>query len=108
MTKMQKFLSSLFIIGSILTSQVMAAEKPQMPKTEQVEKAPMNMENKVNINTATATEIKNTLVGIGMKKAEAIVEYREKHGSFTSIEQLTEVSGIGQATLEKNRERILL
>ncbi|QIW15060.1 transporter [Pasteurellaceae bacterium RH1A] len=64
--------------------------------------------NKVNINTATAAEIQDKLVGIGAKKAQAIVEYREKHGKFLSAEQLTEVSGIGKATLDKNRERIVV
>lgn len=64
--------------------------------------------NVVNINTATAAEIQDKLVGIGAKKAQAIVEYREKHGKFLSVEQITEVSGIGKATLEKNRDRIVL
>lgn len=64
--------------------------------------------NQVNINTATAAEIQDKLVGIGAKKAQAIVEYREKNGGFRSIEQLKEVSGIGNATLEKNRDRIAL
>ena len=40
------------------------------------------------------------------EKAEAIVQYREKHGNFTMAEQLLEVQGIGKATLEKNRDRI--
>lgn len=64
--------------------------------------------NLVNINLATAAEIQDKLVGIGAKKAQAIVDYREKNGKFISIEQLTEVSGIGKATLEKNRDRIVL
>lgn len=64
--------------------------------------------NLVNINVASAAEIQDKLVGIGAKKAQAIVEYREKHGKFLSVEQLTEVSGIGKATLEKNRERIVI
>lgn len=64
--------------------------------------------NQVNINLATAAEIQDKLVGIGAKKAQAVVEYREKHGKFVSVEQLTEVSGIGKATLEKNRDRIVL
>lgn len=64
--------------------------------------------NVVNINTATASEIQDKLVGIGEKKAQAIVEYREKNGKFLNVEQLTEVSGIGKATLEKNRDRIVI
>ena len=64
--------------------------------------------NLININTATAAEIQDKLVGIGAKKAQAIVEYRTKNGAFGSLEQLTDVSGIGKATLEKNRKRIVL
>jgi len=64
--------------------------------------------NSVNINTASAAEIQDKLVGIGGKKAQAIVDYRTKNGAFLSIEQLKEVSGIGAATLEKNRSRIVL
>lgn len=62
----------------------------------------------VNINTATAEELSKVLTGIGMSKAKKIVEYREKFGPFVSIEQLKEVSGIGQATLDKNIGKITL
>ncbi|EDN75239.1 DNA uptake protein ComE1, partial [Mannheimia haemolytica PHL213] len=41
-------------------------------------------------------------------KAQAIVDYRTKNGNFKNIEQLAEVSGIGQATVEKNRANIIL
>lgn len=64
--------------------------------------------NSVNINLASAAEIQDKLIGIGAKKAQAIVDYREKNGKFISLEQLTEVSGIGKATLDKNRDRIVL
>lgn len=56
----------------------------------------------VNINTADADTLARHLHGIGAAKAKAIVEYREKHGPFTSAEDLTNVKGIGQAILEKN------
>lgn len=62
----------------------------------------------VNINTANAQEMAEALNGIGMKKAEAIVAYRSTVGKFTSIEQLLDVKGIGEATLNKNRSRIIL
>jgi len=62
----------------------------------------------VNINTADAQIIANSLNGIGEKKAEAIIAYREKNGDFKTIESLTEVAGIGDKTVEKNREDILL
>ena len=56
----------------------------------------------MNINTDSAEEIAAALIGVGMKKAEAIVEYREQNGPFTAKSQLANVKGIGEATLEKN------
>lgn len=63
-------------------------------------------ENKVSINQADAEELAGAMKGIGLKKAEAIVRYREENGPFTEIEQLQEVPGIGPALLERNRERL--
>jgi competence ComEA-like helix-hairpin-helix protein len=60
----------------------------------------------VNINTATAEELARELYGIGKVKSQRIIEYREKIGGFRSIEQLTEVYGIGPKTLERNRDKI--
>src|SRR5690606_14029956 len=62
----------------------------------------------VNINTADAQTIASSLTGIGQAKAEAIVEYREANGPFRSVEDLLQVKGIGEKTLEANRERIRL
>lgn len=62
----------------------------------------------VNINSANAENIAKELTGIGLKKAQAIVAYREANGQFTSIEQLTKVKGIGLKTVEKNRAEITL
>ena len=45
-------------------------------------------------------------MGIGATKAQAIVAYREEHGNFASVDELLEVKGIGEATLEKNRDRL--
>jgi len=60
----------------------------------------------VDINTASAAELARELSGIGKIKAQRIVEYREKMGGFVSLEQLTEVRGIGPKTLERNRDKI--
>lgn len=80
------------------------AQAPAITQTETT--APISVGDKLNINTASSSEIQRALTGIGAKKAEAIVQYREKHGNFTSAEQLLEVQGIGKATLEKNRDRL--
>ncbi len=62
----------------------------------------------VNVNEADAKTIAAMLVGIGLTRAEAIVEYREKHGRFYSPEELTAVNGIGEATVEKNLAYIVV
>ena len=59
----------------------------------------------VNINTADK-ETLMTLSGIGEKRAEDIIAYREEHGPFRRAEDLKKVSGIGEGTLEKIRDDI--
>lgn len=62
----------------------------------------------VNVNTADAAAIAEELNGVGVKKAQAIIDYRNENGNFKSIEALTEVKGIGLKTVEKNRDVIEL
>lgn len=61
----------------------------------------------VNINTATEAELE-TLNGIGAAKAKAIVEYRKKQGGFKSVDELENVEGIGNKTLNNLRKDITL
>ncbi len=60
----------------------------------------------VNINTADATALAANIKGIGIKKAEAIVAYRQQHGKFSRAEDLAKVRGIGKKTVEKNLDSI--
>ncbi len=60
----------------------------------------------VNINTADAATLAAGLHGVGLAKAQAIVEHRQANGPFKSADQLAAVKGIGLATVEKNRDRI--
>ncbi len=62
----------------------------------------------VNVNTADAKTISESLKGIGMKKAEAIVKYRTEKGLFKTADDLTKVKGIGKKTVAKNKKDILL
>ncbi|MFK2889827.1 ComEA family DNA-binding protein [Dyella flagellata] len=62
----------------------------------------------VNINTADAETIAKSLDGIGLAKAKAIVTYRDEHGPFKSVDELSQVKGVGPATLERNHDAILL
>lgn len=62
----------------------------------------------VNINTASAEEIAESLDGIGLKKAQAIVDYRTQVGSYKTADELSNVKGIGEKTIERNREFVVL
>jgi len=62
----------------------------------------------VNINTADADTLSNELSGVGQSKAEAIVAYRDQHGLYKQIEELANVKGIGTATIEKNKSKLII
>jgi len=62
---------------------------------------------KININSASAEQL-DTLPGIGPAYAARIIQYRESNGAFSSIEEIKEVSGIGDATFEKIKDLITI
>lgn len=88
---MNKFFAIVktFALSALLATSAFAAEK-------------------VNINTADAATLDRVLIGVGPSKAEAIVVYRKQNGAFRTADQLTGVKGIGLATIEKNRDRIVV
>jgi competence protein ComEA len=62
----------------------------------------------VDINSADAETISAELQGVGISKAIAIVEFRKANGPFKSVDDLTQVKGIGERTIELNRANIRL
>lgn len=64
-----------------------------------------NISGKININTASAAEL-DELPGVGEAIAKKIVEYREYNGNFSSIEEIKNVSGIGDSKFEKMKDYI--
>ena len=62
----------------------------------------------VDINSADASELASAITGVGEKKALVIVQYREAHGPFASVDELAMVKGIGTATIEKNRHNLMV
>ncbi len=62
----------------------------------------------VDINHADAQAIAASLNGVGEAKAAAIVAYRNEHGAFKNVDELTQVKGIGERTVQRNRADITL
>ena len=85
------------IAGDYVITTQKAAQEPVTPMPEPL----------VNVNTADL-ETLDKLSGIGPALAERIIAYREEHGPFQTVEDLLEVKGIGEATLEEFRQEITL
>ncbi len=60
----------------------------------------------VNINTADKEALMTSIKGVGEKRAEAIIAYREQNGSFKSVEELADVRGVGPSIVEKNMDNL--
>ncbi len=85
-------------------------EKPQntskaMPGVSTIKNAIQNAPGKVNINTATESEL-DTLDGVGPSTAKAIIQYRNSNGPFKSIEEIKNVKGIGDAKYSSIKDNI--
>jgi competence protein ComEA len=60
----------------------------------------------VDINTADAAVLAESIKGVGAKRAEAIIAYRKEHGPFKAVEDLAKVPGIGTKVVEQNRQNL--
>ena len=90
----------------VLTKEEFQAQG--VPQTQAAGQSPaQGQEGKVNINTADETQLQ-TLSGIGQSRAEAIIEYREKNGGFSSVEEIMNVDGIKEGIFEKIKDEIVV
>jgi len=94
-------------VATTTAAPVTAAGKVSGPQVKK-EQVAVTDESTVSINTATAEEFAKVMNGVGMKKAQAIISYREELGQFTDVEQLREVPGIGASLFERNKDRLKL
>lgn len=106
---------SLALGGALCHSSVSAAPEPVSAAATQnshpaskPEAAAQPQQEQVSINEATAEQLSAVMNGVGLKKAQAIVSYREQYGPFSAIQQLSEVPGIGNALIERNAARLKL
>lgn len=98
--KILSLITSVFIVFTIVFC-ISSKSQPNIAQPATTSAVPYL----ININTADSEEL-NTLIGIGTKTANKIVEYRNRHGSFKSVDELCNVSGIGSFTLEKIKDYI--
>ena len=92
-----KLIKSLAIAMFLSSASIHTLQaENQLPDTT------IELHDKVNVNTADAEQLSDALKGIGLKKAQAIVDYREKNGDFTTLQDIENVKGIGASTIEKN------
>lgn len=82
--------------------QLLVGVEAAVPPATATESVPGTPTALVNLNTATETEL-DVLPGVGPVTAQAILAWRTEHGGFTSVDELLEVSGIGEVTLEELR-----
>lgn len=87
-------LLSLFVV-SLSAQAVKANTHPLTPLIEQ-------KIDKINLNKADAETLARSCKGIGKKRAEAIVAYREAHGNFSTVDALAEVKGIGKSFVKRH------
>ena len=78
----------------------------QIGLSNSVNAAEVNAKQTVQLNTATTAELAQGLVGVGERRAQAIVDYRQKVGDFRNEDELSQVKGIGAHVLKANKERI--
>ena len=78
----------------------------QIGLTNSVNAAEVNAKQTVQLNTATTAELAQGLIGVGERRAQAIVDYRQKVGDFRNEDELSQVKGNGAHALKANKERI--
>ena len=103
---MKKFLPTLIIACAIhfaSTHPVQAV--PLKEKVKMAQEQTHKQVGKININKASAEQLKS-IPGVGMKKAQAIIDYRSKNGEFSSVDDLVNVKGIGKKMMAKMKSSI--
>lgn len=66
----------------------------------------ITVNNKIDLNKVDAKALTGSFRGIGKKRAEAIIAYRDSHHGFKAIEELAEVKGFGQKFLDTNKDKL--
>ena len=98
----------IFCCVALVISSLLAFSAPLMAQEDEQLTEMLAAKAQVDINSADAATLALALEGVGMSKAQDIVAHREQFGEFKSVDELEEVSGIGPATIARNRDKILI
>jgi competence protein ComEA len=96
-----RFIAALLSL-SVVSLPIQANTNPEQPPTQK--SSPVT--DKIDINKADVSTLTGSVKGIGKKRAEAIVAYREAHHGIKSLAEFSEIKGFGQRFVEKNREKL--
>ncbi|WP_445571520.1 ComEA family DNA-binding protein [Pseudomonas sp. E102] len=102
------FYSLVFALltGASIAAIAAPAAKLETVAPQQVIEVGASQRIKIDLNDADAATLQRELLGVGEAKAKAIVAYRESNGTFSSVEELLEVKGIGKAIVDRNRDKL--
>ncbi|WED41846.1 ComEA family DNA-binding protein [Legionella cardiaca] len=89
------------VLSLCVSFPLQAATNPGHSKS-----AAMASQSRIDLNKADAAILSQSVKGIGKKRAEAIVQYREEHGRFKSIEELAQVKGLGKQFVKNHMEQL--
>jgi len=84
------------------------SDAPPLAASPQPSKAAETEKERISINSAPAEELARVMNGVGLKKAQAIVSYREEYGPFKTLDDLKQVPGMGAALVERNLANLTL
>ena len=90
------------LLSCLVVSLPLQAQEVKTPPVTVVEQSV----KKINLNTADAQALTGSFKGIGKKRAEAIVAFRETHGGFKAVADLSQVRGLGQSFVNSHLEQL--
>ena len=94
--------------SSAADSATSSASASEQTKAKASAKATDEEGTQVSINSASAEDLAHAMNGVGLKKAQAIIAYRDEYGPFKTIDDLKQVPGIGTSLVERNLTHLTL